>query len=455
MAAPGQVFGRRRAGVLAHVTSLPGTGEQGTVGSEARRFVDFLAAAGFSVWQTLPLGPVNHSHSPYQSVSAFAGNTEFVAAEEQGDDRGYREFCERHRYWLEDYVLYQALRQRQGQAPWYRWPAELRDREEGALTAARAGLEDSLETERRAQYRFFSAWHELKAYANAAGVFLFGDLPLFAAHDSADVWSHRELFCVDAAGQMTEIAGAPPDAFAADGQDWGCPQYHWQNCAAEGFRWWTERLRVQASLFDLLRLDHFRGFEASWTIPAQAATAREGHWQKVPGEAWFSAVSAALGPYAFVAEDLGYITPEVHALRRKLGLPGMHVLQFAFEGDERSTHLPHNHETTGVVYTGTHDNNTTLGWWQALDETSRQRALHYLDHPGEPMPWPLNRAALASVCELAVLPLQDCLALDATARMNTPGTAMGNWRWRCPAGILDTKLAQKLRGLLELYGRTG
>ena len=455
MTAPGRVFGRRRAGVLAHITSLPGGGTRGSIGEVACRFVDFLAASGFSVWQTLPLGPVNHSGSPYQSDSAFAGNIRLVSEEEEGAAAGYRVFCEAQRYWLEDYVLYQALRERRDQAAWYEWPADLRDREAGTLAAARVELGDILEAGRQAQYRFFDAWRRLKAYANAAGIYMFGDLPLFAAHDSADVWSHRELFCVDDQGRMTEVAGAPPDAFAADGQDWGCPQYRWQDCAAEGFRWWTERLRLQASLFDLLRLDHFRGFEASWTIPAGAATAREGRWWTVPGDAWFGAVSAALGPYAFVAEDLGYITPEVHALRRRLGLPGMHVLQFAFEGDAHSTHLPHNHEAAGVVYTGTHDNDTTLGWWQALDETSRQRALQYLDYPGERMPWPLIHAALASVCELAVLPLQDCLALDGSARMNTPGTATGNWQWRCPEGALDAGLAERLRGLLGLYGRTG
>ena len=452
MAAPEGVFGRRRAGVLAHVTSLPGRGAQGLIG-DGRHFVDFLASAGFSVWQTLPLGPVNHSRSPYQSDSAFAGNTALVGEADGDDAQGYGEFREAHRYWLDDYVLYRALRRREGQ-PWYRWPAELRDREPAALAAARAELQDLLEDERRAQHRFFAAWQRLKAHAGSAGVYLFGDLPLFAAHDSADVWSHRELFCVDDAGEMTETAGAPPDAFAADGQDWGCPQYRWERCAAEGFRWWTERLRVQAECFDLLRIDHFRGLEQSWTIPAGAASARHGQWIPVPGDAWFGAVRAALGPYAFVAEDLGYITPEVHALRRRLGLPGMHVLQFAFEGDPHSTHLPHNHEAAGVVYTGTHDNNTTLGWWQELDPASRERALHYLDHPGEAMPWPLMRAALASVCELAMLPLQDCLGLDAGARMNTPGTVEGNWQWRCPAEALDAGLAGRLRELLLLYGRS-
>ena len=449
MATPEGLFGRRRAGVLAHVTSLPGAGLLDTA---ARCFVDFLAAAGFSVWQTLPLGPVNESASPYQSDSAFAGNVALVG-EGADDGWGYQEFCEVNRYWLEDFVLYRALRKSYN-APWFQWPAVLRDRDVHALAAARAEYHGQLEAERRAQHRFFTAWRDLKSYANGNGILLFGDLPLFAAHDSADVWCQRELFCIDDTGRMTEVAGAPPDAFAADGQDWGCPQYDWEACAAEGYRWWCERLRMQAARFDLLRIDHFRGLQASWAIPAGAVTAREGYWKPVPGDAWFNAVRASLGPYAFIAEDLGYITPEVHALRRRLDLPGMHVLQFAFEGDPHSTHLPQNHERHGVVYTGTHDNNTTLGWWQALDETQRNRALQYLDWPTDPMPWPLLRSALASVCELAVLPLQDCLGLDAGARMNTPGTVLGNWRWRCPPGVLDTALAQKLRGLLELYNRT-
>ncbi|HEY4126500.1 MAG TPA: 4-alpha-glucanotransferase [Gammaproteobacteria bacterium] len=453
MAAPEGVFGGRRAGILAHVTSLPGTGGQGLIGDEARHFIDFLALAGFSVWQTLPLGPVNASGSPYQSDSAFAGDVALVA-DGAYDGKGYGEFCEANRYWLEDFALYRALRRRHEGAPWYHWPAGLRDRESAALDAVRAELGDSLETERREQHRFFAAWQRLKTYANAAGIHIFGDLPLFAAHDSADVWCHRELFCIDDAGRMTEVSGAPPDAFAADGQNWGCPQYRWENCQAEGFRWWSERLRAQAARFDLLRIDHFRGLQASWAIPADAPTARDGHWKAVPGDAWFAAMRMALGPYAFVAEDLGYITPDVHALRHRLGLPGMHVLQFAFEGDQQSTHLPHNHEVNGVVYTGTHDNNTTLGWWQALDEASRGRALEYLDRPGEAMPWPLMRAALASVCGLAMLPLQDCLGLDARARMNTPGTVEGNWRWRCPPGVLDAGLAEKLRGLLQLYSRS-
>lgn len=452
MKAPETVFGHRRAGILAHVTSLPGPGVQGTI-EDAYDFVRFLGRAGFSVWQTLPMGPVNVSGSPYQSISVFAGNTALLRMEQAPPADGYEAFRESEAYWLEDYALYCALRREQGDQPWYLWPEVLRDREPGAIAAARERLESALEVERHAQYAFFSAWRRLKAFANAAGIYLFGDLPMFAAHDSADIWSHRELFCVDSDGRMTEVAGAPPDAFAAQGQDWGCPQYRWGPMAEEGFRWWIERLRVQAALFDLLRLDHFRGFDASWHIPAGVASAAEGHWLPVPGEALFSAARRTLGLLNLVAEDLGHITEQVRGLRRALGMPGMHVLQFAFEGGADNPHLPHNHDPQGVVYTGTHDNNTTLGWWQTLDAGMQERVLRYLDFPGEPMPWPLIHSALASVCSLAMLPLQDCLGLDASARMNTPGVVQGNWKWRCPSGALDAGLESQLLALVRLYAR--
>ena len=454
MAAHAELFARRRAGVLAHITSLPGPGASGTLGGEAREFVRFLREAGFSVWQMLPVGPVNASGSPYQSSSTFAGNPLMLPPDATHAGGDYPGFRRQQAYWLDDYALYCALKARFGGEPWYRWPAPLRDREPAALAAARGELAAEMDAECRTQHAFFSAWMDLKTYANNAGIYLFGDLPMFAAHDSADVWSRREFFCVDPLGLAEETAGVPPDAFSARGQHWGYPQYRWRALAADGFRWWIERLKVQSSLFDLLRVDHFRGFEASWHIPAGAATAAEGRWVEVPGHELFAAVEHALGPLPLVAEDLGYITPSVEALRRELNLPGMHVLQFAFEGDTGNPHLPHNHRPEGVVYTGTHDNNTTLGWWQALEENQRQRVREYLDFPEEPMPWPLIHTALASVCRLAVLPLQDCLGLDARARMNVPGEEHGNWRWRCEPGVLDQDLADRLLALLKLYGRS-
>jgi len=447
------LFGRRRAGILAHVTSLPGPADHGRLDEDACRFIDFLARSGFTVWQTLPVGPVNATGSPYQSTSLFAGNSALLPqVSVQQSKHDYEYFLQDQAYWLEDYALYCALQGEQGGVPWYRWPVLLRDRDAASLEAARARLGVRMETVRREQYDFFSAWDRLKTYAHAAGVHLFGDVPMFAAHDSADVWAHREFFCIDHEGRMTEVAGAPPDAFAPEGQDWGCPQYRWDALARDGYRWWIERFQLQASLFDILRVDHFRGFEASWHVPA-ALPPGGGRWEPVPGDALFSAVRAALGSLALVAEDLGHITPAVQALRSRLGLPGMHVLQFAFDGAGDNPHLPHNHSANGVAYTGTHDNDTTLGWWQALSEDARSRVRAYLDYPEEPMPWPLVHAALASVCDLAMLPLQDCLGLDGAARMNTPGKVEGNWRWRCPPGVLNDALQEQFLALAKLYGR--
>lgn len=455
MSARETIFGRRRAGMLAHVTSLPGSAAHGRLDEEAYRFIDFLACSGFTVWQTLPVGPVNATGSPYQSASVFAGNGALLpAGAARQSEQDYEYFLLAQAYWLEDYALYCALQTEQGGAPWYRWPVLLRDRDAESLEAARTRLGMRMEAVRREQHAFYSAWKRLKAYSHAAGVYLFGDVPMFAAHDSADVWAHREFFCVDHEGRMTEVAGAPPDAFTPEGQDWGCPQYRWDSLAQDGFRWWIERFRVQASLFDILRVDHFRGFEASWHVPTSLSAAG-GRWEPVPGDALFSAIQEALGPLVLVAEDLGHITPAVQALRARLGLPGMHVLQFAFDGASDNPHLPHNHVANGVVYTGTHDNDTTLGWWQGLGEDVRSRVQAYFDYPDESMPWPLVHAALASVCSLAVLPLQDCLGLDGTARMNTPGKVEGNWRWRCPVGALNPALQERFLALAKLYGRDG
>lgn len=459
MAVPDGIFSRRRAGMLLHPTSLPGPSAAGTLGDEARRFVEFLAGAGFSVWQMLPVGPVNASRSPYQTFSVFAGDPALLpptagAGPPWESRRGdFERFRQEQAYWLEDYVLYSALKRRFHGLAWYCWPTELRGREAGALRQAAGELDGELQRQRHLQFEFFDTWQRLKAHANAAGVQLFGDIPMFAAHDSADVWAHPEFFELGADGTMQEVAGVPPDAFAEEGQYWGMPQYCWPRLAADGYRWWIERLRLQSSLYDLLRLDHFRGFEASWSIPGTARSAAAGRWLPGPGGLLLDALAKALGPLPFVAEDLGVITPPVHKLMQDWDLPGMHVLQFAFSGDPHNPHLPHNHRRHGVVYTGTHDNNTTLGWWRTLDDTCSRQVLEYLDFPREEMPWPLVHSALESVCALAVLPLQDCLALGAEARMNTPGREADNWHWRCPAGALDDRLREELAGLVRLYSR--
>lgn len=485
------VLDRRRAGVLAHLTSLPGPGTHGHMGAAARRFIAFLAQAGFTVWQLLPVGPRGGGGSPYQSSSVFAGDPTlldpdalaglglieidvagaavggeldagelaeraFEGFERRGDawlGAEFEAFVERERYWLDDYALYCVLRAEHRGAPWTHWPAALRDRESSALAAARSNHGRSLARIRFEQFLFDIQWQALRREAGEAGIRLFGDLPIFVARDSADVWAHKGYFRLDEHGDLAVNTGVPPDYFSADGQLWHMPHYDWPALAADGYRWWEERLRRQLWLFDMVRIDHFRGFAAAWEVPAGDLTARNGQWRPGPGRAMFDAIGDALGELPLVAEDLGYITEDVHMLRDALGLPGMRVLQFAFDGDSANPHLPHEHHHHVVVYTGTHDNDTTLGWWRHCAEDTRWRLAEYLNCAAVPMPDALNRLALASVARLAVLPLQDLLALDSQARMNTPGTATGNWQWRAPADALTEALARELRDCLQIYGR--
>ncbi len=471
---------RRRAGVLLHPTSLP----SGDIGADAYRFVDFLAAAGFSVWQFLPIGPTHGEFgSPYQCLSVHAGNPQLIsaallveegwlgaeaatgaqrlqrahdgftrAASQQARDE-YAEFRRAHAPWLEDYALYQALRGAHRQIHWIAWPAPLRDRDAQALNDARTRLATAIEQIRFEQFVFFRQWRRLKDYANSKGVLLFGDLPIFVAHDSADVWAQRDQFAVDAHGQLQSMAGVPPDYFSSTGQLWGNPHYNWPGHVADGFGWWKQRFHRQIELMDLVRIDHFRGFEAYWEIPADASTAIDGRWVAAPGDALFATVRAHCPQLRIVAEDLGVITPEVTALRRKHGFPGMKILQFAFDGGAHNPYLPHGHEPDSAVYTGTHDNDTTLGWFNGLRDELKARVYEYLGTPHEAMPWPLIRAALASVSQLAVIPMQDALALDGAHRMNTPGTVAGNWRWRFTWEQVGPHIAQRLRGMAEMYGR--
>jgi len=453
----------RRAGVLLHVTSLPG----GTLGEEAFRFVDFLADAGCSVWQVLPLVPTHEEDgSPYNALSAMAGNHELIdrdraVAQGMGDahllsperQRDFEAWTEGQRDWLEAYVEFMALRELQDHATWPTWEPGLRDRDRLRVAEALAPLAERVLTLRFAQWVFAVQWRELREYAASRGVLLFGDLPIFVSLDSADVWASRELFQLDAHGQPTTVTGCPPDYFAADGQRWNNPHYDWDAMAADGFAWWRRRIERQRELFDLVRIDHFRGFEAAWHIPAGAATAREGHWVSAPGREVLAALVGTAGPGTLVAEDLGVITPEVDELRRKAGLPGMKVLQFAFDGNPDNPHLPHRHEERSVVYTGTHDNDTTVGWWTGLDEGSREQVRAALPDPDEPMPWGLVRLALASRAWMVVVPAQDLLALGNESRMNTPGTASGNWDWQAPAGGFDAALSARVRDLVEGSGR--
>lgn len=442
---------RRRAGVLLPLPALAHT--PGGVLSWLR----FLHSAGFSVWQLLPIHPPDALGSPYQSCSAHAADPDLSgllpglgADAEHGE---YLAFCARHGGWLEDFALFRGIGHAHGGRPWWEWPPSLRDRDAEALAAFRASHADEVDAARRVQFHFFGRWQELRRAAADHGVLLLGDLPLFTAHDSADVWAHRKYFQLDDRGQPHVVAGVPPDAFANRGQRWGNPVYDWPALAADGFCWWIDRLRTQLELFDVVRLDHFRGLDAVWEIPAHCTTGEDGAWRPTPGRELLLALQHAFGHLPLVAEDLGLITDSVTALRREFALPGMKVLQFAFDSDARNPYLPHHHERHAVVYTGTHDNDTTLGWFESLAPAHRERVLDYLGHPAEAMPWALVRAALASVCELAVVPMQDLLGLGAGHRTNTPGTITGNWQWRLPADALGADLAARLRCMNERYGR--
>ena len=481
----------RRAGILLHLTSLPGGGACGTLGPEAYRFVDFLVAAGQSVWQFLPVGPTHDDGSPYQCLSLHAGNPLYISAEflvsagwleaslaelpatpsiqqrligsayqgfvqraSEEDKRRFSGFVESNRHWLEDYALYAALREAHHHASWVDWPVGLRDREPAILQAARQQYQEALDRIRFEQFVFAQQWRSLKEYANQRGILLFGDLPIFVAHDSADVWAQRDYFQLDQTGRSTVVAGVPPDYFSATGQLWGNPHYRWDLMEQDGFQWWVTRLKTQLQMFDLVRIDHFRGFEAYWEIPADHDTAMNGRWVRAPGDALFEVLRKHFDPLPVVAEDLGLITPDVEALRLRHGFPGMKILQFAFGGGAANPYLPHNHHHLAVVYTGTHDNDTTVGWYNALPEESRRYVDEYLHSSGEVMPWSLIRAAMASVATLAMVPMQDMLALGSEHRMNVPGKPNGNWRWRFTWDQVETGLAPRLSYLCKLYGRS-
>lgn len=482
----------RRAGVLLHPTSLPGGVGVGDLGPDAYRFVDWLSEAGMRVWQMLPLVPTHGDLSPYQGLSVHAGNPLLISpallrewgwldadidsapdnfidyridllkqaqqgflAHASGPQRDeLQDFVGRNDHWLQDYALFQALRLAHGNRPWLEWPAALRDRDPAVLAQAERELAESVAFIRFEQFAFFRQWQALHDYARQRGVLLFGDMPIFVAHDSAEVWAHREYFTLDAHGRAEVVAGVPPDYFSETGQRWGNPHYRWDRMQADGFQWWKARMQTQLSMFDWVRIDHFRGFEAYWEIPASEETAINGHWVEAPGDALFEALHEEFDPLPLVAEDLGTITAEVEALRKKYALPGMKILQFAFGGAADNPYLPHNQTRDSVVYTGTHDNDTTLGWYEALPEQTRGQVRDYLGHPGEDMPWPLIRSALASVACLAVIPMQDLLGLDGAHRMNTPGTQEGdNWRWRFQWEQVSEDLAPRLKHRVSQYGR--
>ena len=492
----------RRAGILLHPTSLPGPFGVGDIGPGAEAFLDWAVAAGISLWQVLPLTAPGEGNSPYTALSAFAGNpllisperlvedglvppaaladlpafpahrVDFAAVEawkdallrdawdrfrREGDaalrDR-FRDFAADHRHavWLADWELYRALKDLHAGAPWFEWPEPLARRDAAALETARLELLVDTGFHRFVQFLFFSQWGKLRGAAARRGVRLLGDLPIYVAHDSADVWAQQELFDLDAKGQPRHVAGVPPDYFSPTGQRWGNPLYRWDHMATNGFAWWIDRLRGSLELVDLVRLDHFRGFAAYWSVPASAETALVGEWVQGPGMAFFNALRRGLGGLPIIAEDLGTITADVEALRDGLRLPGMKVLQFAFD-EEDSTHLPHHHPRRSVVYTGTHDNDTTVGWFTRLGAEARRRLVDYLGRDGDGPHWQLIRAAYTSASRLAVVPMQDVLGLGSEARMNVPGRAEGNWAWRVPPGLPRGDEPARLRRLAQVTGR--
>ncbi|MBS0396113.1 MAG: 4-alpha-glucanotransferase, partial [Proteobacteria bacterium] len=376
-----------------------------------------------------------------------------LAAPGGAQSREFAQFREREAHWLGDYALFTAIQARESGRPWWQWPDELRRRGPGALAAARRALGASITEIEAGQYLFHSQWHALRAYAAARGVRLFGDIPIYLAPDSVEVWANPELFQLDAAGLPTAVAGVPPDYFSVDGQRWGNPLYRWEAHEASGFAWWLERLRSQFELFDLVRIDHFRGLEAYWAVPASAPTAATGDWRRAPGEALLRRARETFGGLEVVAEDLGVITPEVERLRDGFGLPGMRIAQFGFDGDQRNVHVLHNWTARSVGYTGTHDNDTTAGWYAQLEPTARQLVADYLGCPPPEAVGGLVRGVLASVAQLAVVPMQDLLGLGTAARMNLPGTIEGNWTWRFEWADVPADLAAHCVRWNRLYGR--
>jgi len=490
----------RSSGILLHPSSLPGRFGIGDLGSEAFRFIDFLKQAGQSLWQILPLGPTGYGDSPYSTYSAFAGNPLLVSLEllleqgdllpedldgqelpqgnidfgevhdrkerllhraaerflgRQGDERHQRfdAFCRNHEYWLEDYSLFRVLRRHFGQKHWNLWPEPERLRDPEALQRAREELAQACAYHRYAQFVFFEQWQRLKEYAAQNGISILGDIPIYVAEDSCDVWANPHLYHLDDRGAATEVAGVPPDYFSETGQRWGNPMYRWDRMEQDGFGWWIARLRHNLGLTDALRIDHFRGLESAWSIPADSPTAVDGRWVAVPGDKLLQKVAENLGEIPLVAEDLGVITPEVEKIRDDFGLPGMKILQFAFGSGSDNPYLPHNVERNCLIYTGTHDNNTSLGWWQGLGEQDRAHVASYIGKPSPNMPEDLIRLAMAGVAGLCILPLQDLLGLDGSGRMNTPGKAQGNWCWRYEPGALKPELARRLHEMTAIYGR--
>lgn len=495
------VLSTRSSGLLLHISSLPGSWGIGDLGPDARQFVDILHHTGQQLWEVLPLGPTGYGDSPYQGLSAFAGNPNLISPDlllaehlltledtsdfqhfpESNVDFGavipfkrgllqkaynrfkmggspelieeLRKFRATHTAWLEDYALFIALKEAHGGGEWTKWPRGLVRREPDALEAARKELSDQIDYHVFAQFLFFRQWFNLKKYANDHGVKIVGDIPIFMGHDSADVWANQDLFYMDENGELLVVAGAAPDFFIQEGQLWGNPLYRWDVLKERHYSWWLERIRMALLQADILRLDHFRGFANAWEVKAGSPNAINGRWAPGPGPDLFAEIARELGPLPLIAEDLGLITPDVEALRVQFSYPGMKVLQEAFHTDATNIYLPHNYARDFVVYTGTHDMQTTVNWWQTLSPAIQHKARVYMNTDGSDIVWDMIRLAFASVADLAIIPMQDLLSLDNSARLNTPGLPSGNWSWRFKYDQLNYSIIERLQTLTTTYGR--
>lgn len=489
----------RTSGVLMPISSLPSPYGIGTMGKAARKFVDFLKKGGQKYWQILPICPTSYGDSPYQSFSSFAGNPYFIDLEllckdklltkkecESFDWGGsvsyidygtmyvsryallkkayarfvknvpqeFATFCEEEKEWLDEYALFMALKDANGGVAWAEWSKELKYREEYAINEAKEKYADDMNFYKMLQYLFFKQWWELKNYANENGIEIIGDVPIYVSGDSADVWANPGQFYLDEERNPIDVAGCPPDAFSADGQLWGNPLFRWDAMKADGYTWWTKRIAAMAKLYDIVRIDHFRGFDSYYAIPAKDTTAINGEWREGPGMDLFNVLEEKLGKLPIIVEDLGFLTPSVLQLLKDSGFPGMKVIQFAFDSREGSDYIPHTYPTHCVVYTGTHDNDTCMGWIKTAPKESVKFAKEYLNLTKEEgYNWGMMRGAWSSVADMAIVPMQDLIGLGSEARINIPSTLGSNWKWRATEDQITTKLAKKLYKYTEMYGR--
>ncbi len=492
----------RASGILLHPTSLPGKYGIGTLGKSCFDFIDFLVKAGQTYWQILPLGPTGYADSPYQCFSAHAGNPNLIDPDLlvkvkllEADDlndfprlpedfvdfdaiqkarlpilkkayerflhyadnmqkMAYRNFLKEHSKWINDYALFMAIKANRGQRPWYQWEEPLKMREPEALRAIQASLHDEIDFHKFLQYAFFRQWMAVKEYAHKFKIRIIGDIPLYVALDSADAWSNPEIFEFDENRNPIRVGGVPPDYFSETGQLWGNPLFRWNVLKETDYQWWIERIETNLMLYDIIRIDHFRGFAAYWAVPYGEKTAVNGTWIPCPGQDFFTAIRNKLGSLPIIAEDLGVITPDVEALRDGFGLPGMKILQFAFDSAEANDYIPYNYVKNCIVYTGTHDNDTVVGWFDKASANDKKYVLDYLDTDGHEIHWAFIRLAWSSVANTAIVPMQDLLGLDTASRMNLPGTTSGNWTWRTKKSDFTAQIAERLAQMTRLYGRT-